>query len=473
MTFFFLSLSLFTPILLGYLIIYLLFDRKPFPFWFHISLSYGLGIGIVSQWILLLGILNIPYNRQTLSLPLLSIIMLLFLWAKKKAPQKNQPHIPEYFQKNESFDLLCVFLICYIGFNVLYVLWYVLCSPISVFDVYSNHAFNAKIIFFEKSLKLHHNFPHYSYPYFLPFLQAWIAFHLGFWEESVLKYIPALAFISFLIGQYYLYQKFTNKRWALFGVALPLSSYFFVFHATTALRDFLMLYYNCWTIMLLLFWSLENKNSWIYLAALFSGFTSFIKLEGAGYLLVHIIILLILLFHKKQLNGLDKLKKLIKFIIPSVSIFLFYFLYKRFIVTPRVMATEKYKFDFNFTDLELGFSYEHVIQGGIVLKRIAENLFVSANWNLIWFLLCVSLLIKNQNTCIKTPLGKERNIMINTLLLSLIMYFGIYFIGYTFTQHSHWVTNTDTVLSRCILHFMPIATMLITLINCPLISSKR
>lgn len=92
----------------------------------------------------------------------------------------------------------------------------------------------------------------------------------------------------------------------------------------------------------------------------------------------------------------------------------------------------------------------------VVLKKMYHNLFFSGNWNIMWIVFLISLLF-----LLKKKISSE----VGMILTGILLYFGIYLCGYTFTQHYYWVAETHTVLSRCTLHFFPLAVLSIVLIN--------
>ena len=327
-----LFISIFLPWSAGYFLILFLFRDRPLPVLPSIALAYGLGMGILTQWMLVIGACGIKYTLTSIGMPLavlalVSSFHLHFLRNKHKSVTPKINSTP----KIEKFDFVSVCLLLYIAYYVFYVFWRALNVPISYWDAIATIAFKAKVFFYERSLAQLQNLPHSSYPLHVPFVQTWIALNLGEWNDQLIKVIFPFTFLSYLITHYYFLKVYTNRRWALAGVALVISSNLFTFHATIGYRDFSMLYYNCTTIMLLILWNTKRYNAFLILASLFAGFATFVKLEGSAYLIVYSILLIITFCHQKCYSYREKLNKFWRFIIPSYGICVFYHIYKKFL----------------------------------------------------------------------------------------------------------------------------------------------
>ena len=327
-----LFISIFLPWSAGYFLILLLFRDRPLPVLPSIAFAYGLGMGILTQWMLVIGACGIKYTLTSIGMPL-AVLALVSSFHLRFLKNKHKNVIPRINStpKTEKFDFVSMCLLLYIAYYVFYVFWRALNVPISHWDAIATIAFKAKVFFYERSLAQLQNLPHSSYPLHVPFVQTWIALNLGEWNDQLIKVIFPFTFLSYLITHYYFLKVYTNRRWALAGVALVISSNLFTFHATIGYRDFSMLYYNCTTIMLLILWNTKRYNAFLILASLFAGFATFVKLEGSAYLIVYSILLIITFCHQKCYSYREKLNKFWRFIIPSYGICVFYHIYKKFL----------------------------------------------------------------------------------------------------------------------------------------------
>ncbi|MCK5014463.1 MAG: hypothetical protein KAS66_11650 [Candidatus Omnitrophica bacterium] len=59
------------PLAIGYLLTLYLTRNNPLPRTFCLAIGYSLGTGFLTQWMLLLGVLNIPLSATKINTPLL------------------------------------------------------------------------------------------------------------------------------------------------------------------------------------------------------------------------------------------------------------------------------------------------------------------------------------------------------------------------------------------------------------------
>lgn len=444
-----LFISLIIPFGVGYALLAALFRGLSMGVGLRSALGFGLGFGILSQWMLVVGILGIPFNVEVIGLPL--ILLLFFLsW---KIYQTRQVLFPSQINSTkghrtsplpQSWGTFNSIAISYIAFIFLFVFWQSLTIPIEGWDALATYAFKAKVFFFERTIHLLH-LPHPSFPPHLSLLYTWINLNLGVWDDVMIKVILPLTLAAYAVVHYSYLKALTNSSWALGGLCLLLSSNFLVYHATIAYNDLSMMYYNCTSIILLLWWGRQGHDSWLILASLFSGLTTFIKLEGTEYLLIHTILCLIILSRNTTYNFQKKFFKFLKFVVPGYSICLFYNLYKlsagawetegriRFVASPQ-----------SFNRLPA------------ILKALGHTLFMGGNWNLLWVVLIISLASYTQRA--------RRDEDINLLQTALGLFIGLYIIFFTFTSAS---VNYPYTLPRVVLHFFPLCPLLIILLNYP------
>ncbi len=450
----FLLNSLLLPSAVGVLIIRMLLPRK-FPWAMIWMMGCGLGMGLLAQFMLILGMLDIHYSVYSIGLPML--LLLLFLLCYSIFNSKSY-HKTILYADGAHCSFLDYMLISYIAFQGIFVFWHTYCVPVYEWDAIATHSFNAKILFYERSLAFHQNFPHREYPLQIPFLETWVALHLGRWDDQWIKVIFFPMFLSLITLLYYFFKSKMNRRWGLLAVAFLLSSNFLMYHASSAYREFTLAYYNTAVFLFLFFWNTDRHRGWLILAGLFSGFCSFIKLEGLGYIGMHVICLCVLLKHRKDGNFFQALKTLGGFLVLSVGIAAMYLVYKKF-AFPHVPDASGLAegASFTFHSIHLRISWESFVRMAIVFQYFFNDLFLSWNWNLIWFLIILSLAKIRQ--C-------RYSVEVRALLWSLFGFFGVYLAGFSLTQHYFWVANFQAV-SRAFLHFFPLGVMLLIFLNYP------
>ncbi len=453
--------SLLIPLAIGYAVILFISRNQIMPIFLRLALSYGMGMGILAFWMMLLGMFGQTFNLWTVGGPLLGIalILVLFLFISQKNEMKYDDDITYLNEisssRNESLMskglkwLFLFVMIMYIFHNIFYVFWHAMNVPISTWDAIATVAFKAKIFYYEKSLPPLNFLPHKTYPLLVPLLQTWVTLNLEQWSDQLIKIIFPCAFLSYLCIQYYFLRFFTNKVWAILGCTILLSSNFFIYHATISYRDFFLMYYNCSTIMFLLLWSAHKEKSfYLLMASFFAGFASITKLEGTAFMMIYFFLFLLINFYFKGSYVKNRWINMIRFIVPVITIWIPFHIFK--LVTGVV----------NSDKTQLEFSVEKILLIPQIILGFANNLFLSGNWNIVWWVMLISLIHWGR---------KRKNIEVKLISLSIILFFALYAAVALMTANYTWIAgeNRITGLSRLILHFYPLSVLLIVLLNYP------
>jgi hypothetical protein len=437
------------PFCLGYVIVGILVYPNKLPMLFHWPLAYGLGMGILGFWMFLLGILGIRYDITTVGIPLILISLILILLSRRFYNRPTNLY-PVTVESPQRWDLPSLLLLGFIFFNIVYVFWAAVHIPIISFDGLSTHAFNAKVIYYQRSLALLKSMPHAHYPLLMPLVYCWFTLALPEWNELTFRLVNPFYFLCFLFFEFIFLRTFLQRFPSLVGIALLTSANLFVYHGYIEYRELAMMFYNCTTIMTLLFWSHTQKRAFLTMASFLAACAVFTKLEGLGYLFIYGVLLLLLL---RKFNG-DKLlkgKMLLQFMLPGICVFLIYRGYVAFHVTRDFSSAA-----FDFGNLSWDFSAHSLVKIVRVMNEVVEDLLMSGNWNFVWLILFFILLA---NCC------RPQSQTVKMLAGALGMFFGVYILGFALTQHYRVAIVTYTLISRAILHFFPLSTMVIALMH--------
>ena len=438
-------ISLFIIIGLGHLFISVLLRKQKMSMLLKLAFSYGIGAGILSYAMLIGGIMGLPLDFIVPQGLLARILVCIVLWGfigvlEYSGVKTVVSDVYKHAHRNGT--PVFWWMLLFIGSQIAFVWIFTFISPIVSWDAVATHSFKAKIFFYDRAL-LSHNLPHGSYPLLVPLTQAWMAFSLGEWNNYLLKIIFPVAWLSYVILHYEYLRTLMNAKWACGGVALLVSSSFFTFHATIAYTDIFMAYFNCATILLLLIWARQPSKELLILGAMFSGFTSFVKLEGCIYLLVHIFIVALLLKNAHQNESKQKCRDLLTFATISGGICLFYILYK-------------YLIGVHGMESRLNFSFSSgMLESVVELFDSFLICLLAGNWNIIWLILIYSLCVRYKRLI---------TIMEARILgISLLLFFLCYVFFFLFTQAP---IDYPTTISRVVLHFFPLSTFLIVILKC-------
>jgi len=427
------------------------------PRYAEIALSFGLGMGLLAQYMLFIGALNLTYNFYTMILPVLIITVVLFATKKRygkisggEAFQPKENSIIDYLREiGFTRSIIVIFSYVFIAILIFYSFYRALTLPVYSWDALATMVFKGKIIYYERTLEYLKNFPHPTYPLQVPFMISWISIFSGIWSDLNFKILFPLTLLSFVMFLYYFLRNYAGQLWALLGVLLLLSGNLLLMHSTIAYRDLTQMYYACMALMLLVLWDSKDNDLFLIMAALFSGFTTFIKLEGTAYLGILTCIFLLLLLQKRNFNKKFLGAKLLKYLTPSYLILLFYSVYKIYAGVP---AGEKTQFDFTLASLG---------RIPLILLSFFNDLFLSGNWNILWFILLVSIFANRKKLMKYVPT--------RTFFIALLLFLGLYFINSLVTTNFEWIAGAKqgSTLPRLVLHFFPICPILIVLLNAP------
>lgn len=445
--------TLIFPIVFGFYLIGLLDNNNHFPFSVKIALGYGLGLGCVTQWMLILSTLNIPLSFPVIILPLFIIMIFMIMMYKRRGKVPEPTHTNS---QRVDYNFLSIMLISYILLCLAFILWRTLNIPLSTWDAFSYNGFVAKAIYFERSLYYLPNMPHYEYPLHATFMQVWASLCLGDWNDLFINVLFPFYLIFFLIFFFYFITQYTSSIWALFGLALIVSSNLLVHHASIAYRDITLMYYINVSLLLLLLSRKDGCRRKLFLSGLMAGIATSVKLDATGYVFVLTLIMSVIFLANKSTGMKQKLTDFLAFTIPCYSILLFFNIYKMLAVEPRAPRTIGEKLSFDLYSVKFNFGFEIITRFKTVLLRIMDNLFLSGNWGIVWLIFLISL----------TNIWKKKgSFEVKILVLALIAFFGLQIAGYTFTQYYYWIADTHTSLSRHLLSHFPVVVALIIFLN--------
>lgn len=456
-----LMISLLLPTIVGYALVILLCRRISTEPFLVLALAYGLGMGILSQIMLLLGITNIPYTRWTIEfflvltlggvlLPLAKKQKASFLQSAGKPPDHSSvwsAPADAFVPLNKKQKAFCLFGYLYIAYNILIIFLRSSNNLVESWDSIATITLKAKVFFFDHALR-HLPLSHISYPLHVSFLQTWTALNLERWDETLINAPILLTCFSFLVLHYYFLRSRTNAAWAVGGVCLLLASNFFVYHASIPYADFSLMYYNCAAIALILVWAKENDPGLLVLASLFSGFMTFVKLEGTLYLGLHTLFFVFLLVEINRYTLKEKSANLLTFVIPSYGIAGVFHLYK---MIAGITGMEE--------RLGLTLRSDLLQRSQIIIKDLAQTFFFSGNWNMLWVVLLVGILTDWSRV--------KQDHEIRLLVALLGMFLIVYILFFLFTPIHIDYYNIYNALSRIILHFFPLVTWIIILLFYP------
>ncbi len=388
------------------------------------GLSYGMGVGIVSQQLFLLNILNFGWNIKFIILFWIIIISIILFLKKQTFKIKLKK------TKLKKIDLSILLLIFA---QTIYTFIESIIRPLSTWDGWAIWLNKSKFFFLDgKIVPASLMYIHSSYPLILSLLGLFDYLILGKVNDvSVL--ISFFAFYFFMVILFYsALRERVSLRYALFFTLFLVGIQNFTRHGgriEVGQADLPLAYFFLSSSLLLLEYIKDKKNKTLVLLSLFLAFTWLIKLEGILFVLVCLAIISI---------SLIKFRKL-KHIFLLIILFSPVFLWEYFKKTNQITSLPDGR----------GVSFYFFKSFHIFLEFIKESLNLKT-WNILWPIYFFSLFFGK-------ALKSSEMLVINFLILSqLFFYIAIYlFIS---------IYEPSSSLQRLALHVAPLCVYSVALV---------
>lgn len=421
----------------------------------RLFLGFGIGTGILTVEMFLLGWLRIPFNLFSVSLlPILLGSVLSYLlfrsasprsWWKSFRPINNFKERIAIQKRTPGVSLLVLLLFLWIIAKLFFLTYESLLLPVHTWDDMTHWSSGAKFIFHEQGFSLNPSDEYYFakgyfknpwYPLNVTLTQVWVSLCMNEAHEVYLK-VWNLIYFAGIIGVLFFSTKnettlVTASLVSFFVASTPLLSY----HALTAYADLPLGYYALGALVCFKKYMDRAGNDHsggdtgtLVLAGAFAALTIWTKAEGILFAIAFSLAL-ILFF----LQGRIPLRRMIGYLIPVTVVALpwYVFLYGL------SAETSPAQMNIGGNIMARGLHLE-------VLPVIGKQLVFSANFNLIFpfFALMTAFGYK---TILKTEL--------KFLYLPLLSLASMFLYIYICTENYRWVMNL-TAINRNLLAFLP------------------
>ena len=180
--------SISIPLILGFAITSYLFRKNPLDLFTNLALSWGLGMGILTHWMLILLIFRIKFDFISIYLPLFSLtLFFLYLnFTDSRRKFKMISNNTSSFAQN-GIDWIKVGISIYIGYYLIYIFWRAITVPIYTWDELEATVLKSKLLFLERALDGLKYLPHPSYPLHIELAFTWVVLNLTSWDEQLPK----------------------------------------------------------------------------------------------------------------------------------------------------------------------------------------------------------------------------------------------------------------------------------------------
>jgi len=406
------------------------------PAW-SVGLSFCVGSGLITFWIFVLGMLKAPLTTTVINWPLLALAAMLFIL-------RGPGHVvaSEHKKNIRCCKLNMLDFRIWISGTVFLILLFVMIEAGAlqtyVWDSLSYIAFNAKVIFFERSFQYNANLPHPSSPMGIPLLQFWFNLNLGYWSEYFIQTPFPIYFISLLWVVWSFLKEHVSDRAVWIGTFLLISANLPVYHAAIGYMDIPLSLCLCSSI-LLVFEAAERRDDRLFgVAGLCAGLGVWTKLEGAAFVLIVVVLYMVLecCLKKERFPTRSMLKRLIFLGAIPLLVFAVQWAYKR------DLGLLLFAGRFGLLGLE-----EAMLRSKLFVLKAFESMFLSLNWNVNWLMWTAGLML--------TPFYKNK--LSAYLSLGIFLFLAAWAGCFVLTNNFQFM---NAVLSRALLQFFPLVVLM-------------
>ncbi len=463
-----LAYALGVPALVGFLFVTLCSRSDPGQGFFErLFLGIGIGIGILTFEMFILGLLRIPMTVTLISLIQLATIMVSGYFLQRSGMSVRQIFGPaagrrDSRQTGNSLlkQLLVLLLAAWILAKLLFVLYEGFYIPEHTSDSWEHWSLAAKFIFYEKGLQLDPAVEHFfgrdymkiqRYPLNVPLMQAWVSFCIGKASEVYMKIWNAVFFVGTVGLLYFSIRKRASLTASLLAAFFLSSVPLLTYHALTAYADLPLGFYAMGAMVC--FWEyIESRKGeragtaqLLVLVGACTALCIWTKMEGLFFAAAVSAVMVVYFWAKRV-----PFRRLAAYVSPIAFVALPWYIFL-FSIGVRVSYGEEKM-------------VEETVTRGIhlqVLPVVLEQAFFSPNFNLV-FPFLFFLLIFGFKRIVRSDLWYLHAALLLVMAMFLAVYLG--------TENYRWVMNL-TALDRNILTFVPMAYCVAALTSVELLRS--
>lgn len=435
-----LIISFLLAILVGWNILFWIIKRDlSFSLLEKLSLSYIIGLGILTVQMFLYSQIGIDFSIFSLLLPHIFITIANYFLFIRTSPTGDK--LPS--TKSGGFDIA---LLCGISFQVLHTFFKALIKPMDSFDSIGNFAFKAKMFFtegyvpYELFLNKSIDVQHPDYPLFIPLSETWVYMFLGRWNDLLVKALFPMFFLALLVIFYFVLRRVIGKRLSLVSTFFLATIPHFVNYATIGYADFALTMYSVISFLYIFLWiSYKRENKYLFLAAPLAIFAVWSKHEGVFFLLINLVLLtLFILLNRKEITKTE-LGGILCFLIVPVVLTFIWFVYFHMVGFSNEFV--------NRETLHLSRAIRNLNRIPLVLYEYQKHIFGPKKWNISYLVFFLGLIFY-----FKMAFRDHFKYITLSVLLSFAGY-GFFYLITPLEIRFH----LQTAGSRLLIHFLPIA----------------
>jgi hypothetical protein len=421
-------------------------------FFERLFLGFGIGTGMITFEMFLLGLLQIPLSSAVISsVQIATAILLGYLLYRSGTPWRQifgpAAEVPDASPSTAKYleRIVILVLTAWIFAKVLFVLYEGFFLPEHTSDSWEHWSSGAKFFFYEKGLALDTGNEHFfgagylkvqRYPLNVPLMQVWVSLCIGEAHEVYMKVWNSLFFICMIGLLFFALRRKTSRMIALLAAFFLSTVPLLTYHALTAYADLTLSFYALGALVC--FWNaIEALKSGRagYARGLFvltgacAALCVWTKMEGLFFAAAFSASLALYYLVKKI-----SFTQVMAFLAPLVLVSVPWYVFLMSIGVPVIYG----KAELPGATMTEGIHFQ-------VLPVIAEQILFSANFNLI-FLFLFLLIIVGYRRIRESGLEYLYAALLSIMAMFLVLYLG--------TGVYRWVMNL-TAVNRNILTFIP------------------
>lgn len=450
------------PLFLGWqLVVFLERKTKSYiPVILKLSLSFGLGFGLISWFMFITSLILGQWCLLILSAIIIVLSLLLwFIHHKQRESQGgklNRDLFPETKDNIKIYSIKWI-LIILIVIQILYVFSETIITPLYAWDSWAIWALKGRIFFSEKSIPFSYfqlnarEFGHPDYPLLIPLSETWIGLWLNQWNESIIKILFPLFFVALLTTFYYsIRSQGQNIPYLALGFTAFLATIpQVVLHGTLGLADLPLAYYGFSSFIFLLWWMQMRNPIWLLFSSLYGALGMWTKNEGMPLFLISFMLVLYITI-KRNISPNISIKSKI------VSLFIFG-------VVPAVIILPwlLYKYSFHIQNDIVTWNrilqpetFIHISRIPKIISYFLEEMINLNRWNILWIGGMVVYLLNGFFRY--STNGNKTNLQNKQLTIIYILIYALVILAvYTFRPTNINYVPQYAFKERILLHILP------------------
>ena len=400
MNFIALLFSFLIPTLTGFLFVsWLLGDKSETSLIERVVLGFGIGMGLLTYEIFLLGIVGIPFSVFiiTAGQVLFSLLMIFLIYYSGRPLGSLLSRAPgRAFFDGEArprglYLFVSLFLFAWIVVKVVLVFHEGVSRPMYSWDTWANWSAGAKFFFYQKGLFLERGSEHFfgdgyraflGHPLHTALLQVWTALWLGEFHEAYVKLWNSFYFLATLALFFLFLKRESSWFYALLMTFFLSTIPLLTFHGTSGYAELPLAFYSLAAALLFFRYMKSVDRGLLALSGVALAMGIMTKNEGIFFLVaVGCTLFLFLIFTRRKF-----FTNILWFILPFALFCAPWFIFKRI-----------YGLGFGHSgdDSSVAWLADPNLEVEVgrslyweVLPALFESIFLSINFNLL-FLFCI------------------------------------------------------------------------------------